>query len=352
MAVTLPSISDAEQAKVSLVTLFIAVPLMSAGCGLAREFSYGPARRASCEPGAKGQRYSAAVRRIVPLILVLLTTGAGSTGRAQIACDRQCLTDTMTRYLSALAAHDPAAAPLAPNARFTEDGIPLKVGEGLWKSPIKFGSYRLDFIDTRQGAAAVHMVLEENGMPVLFAARLKVVDRTITEIETIVVRSQAESMLFAPASLTAPSAGMTYQPTPSERMSRDQMVAVAERYPAGLRAGSFAAVDARFAPDAYRFENGVRMAGPGCTFQPPSCENMGAQRIPTLPDVKQRVLAVDEDAGVVLFWLAFGRGSLPGAAFEGKGLVTFEAFKVYGGTIHAAEAVFKGLPLNASSGWD
>ena len=43
------------------------------------------------------------------------------------------------------------------------------------------------------------------------------------------------------------------------------------------------------------------MAGPGCTFQPPSCENMRAQRIPTLPDVKQRLLAVDEEKGIVLF---------------------------------------------------
>jgi hypothetical protein len=292
------------------------------------------------------------VRRFFLVILVVATVGSGSTGRAQAACDRQCLTDIMTRYLNAMVAHDPAAAPLAPTVRFTEDAVPLKVGEGIWKSPIKFRSYRLDFIDTAQGVAAVHTVLEENGMPILFAARLKVTGRRITEIETLVVRTQAEAMLFAPANLTSPAAGMTYNPTPSERMPRDQMVAIAERYPAGLRAGSFVTADARFAPDAYRFENGVRMAGPGCTFQPPSCEDMRTQRIPTLPDVRQRLVAVDEEAGIVLFWLAFGRGSLPGAAFEGKGLVTFEAFKVYGGTIHAAEAVFKGLPLNASSGWD
>jgi hypothetical protein len=167
-----------------------------------------------------------------------------------------------------------------------------------------------------------------------------------------VVRSQAESMLFSPANLTAPSAGMAYVPTAGERMQREQMVEIAARYPAGLRAGSFVTANVPFAPGAYRFENGVRMAGPGCTFQPPSCEDMRSQRIPTLPGVKQRLMGVDEERGIVLFWLAFGPGSLPGAAFEGKGLVTFEAFKVYGGAIHAAEAVFKALPLDASSGWD
>jgi hypothetical protein len=291
------------------------------------------------------------VRHLFLAVLAMLAVASGS-GSAQATCDRQCLTDTLTRYLNAMVAHDPAAAPLAASVRFTEDAAPLKVGEGLWKSEIKFLSYRLDFIDVREGTAAVHAVLEEKGAPILFAARLKVVDRKITEIETMVVRSQAESMLFAPANLTTPSATMTYRPQASERMPRDQMVAIAGRYPAGLRAGSFVTADVPFAPNAYRFENGVRMAGPGCTFQPPSCVDMKHQRLPTLPDVKQRLVAVDEEMGTVLFRLAFGRGSLIGPAFEGKELVTFEAFKVYGGTVHAAEAIFKAAPINQPSGWE
>jgi hypothetical protein len=68
--------------------------------------------------------------------------------------------------------------------------------------------------------------------------------------------------------------------------------------------------------------------------------------------VTERLVAVDEAMGVVLFRLDFGRGSLPGAKFEGQSLVTFEAFKVYGGQMHAAEAVFEAAPLGASSGWD
>lgn len=289
------------------------------------------------------------------LILIAAATllSQSPDAHAQAAsCNRQCLTDTLSRYLNAMVARDPAAAPLAANVRFTEDAVPLKVGEGLWKRQIKFRSYRLDFIDTREGTAAVHAVFEENGAPLLFAGRLKIVDRKITEIETLVVNSQAESMLFAPANLVTPNAVMTYAPQASERMPRDQMVAIASRYPAGLRAGSFVTADVPFTPTAYRFENGVRMAGPGCTFQPPSCEHMKTQRFPTLPEVKQRLVAVDEEMGTVLFRLDFGRGSLGGPAFEGKGVVTFEAFKVYGGMVHAAEAIFKAAPLNAPSGWD
>jgi hypothetical protein len=258
----------------------------------------------------------------------------------------------MTRYLNSLAAHDPKMAPLADTARFTEDAVVMKIGDGAWKTVTALRPYRLDIVDVPQGVVAVHAVLEENAKPVLFTARLKVVNRRITEIESIVARSQAEAMLFAPENLKAPTDTMTYRPTGSEKMTREQMVSVAARYPAGLKAGSFVTADLPVAPGAYRIENGVKMAGPGCTFQPPSCENIRTQRIPTLAGLTQRLVAVDEDLGVVLFRLAFGPGSLFGPGSDGKGLVTFEAFKVYGGQLHAAEAVFEAEPLNQPSGWD
>lgn len=259
----------------------------------------------------------------------------------------------MTRYLNAMVAHDPSTLPLAPNVRFTEDTREMKLGEGVWKTVQKLRPYRLDFIDVQQGVAAVHTVLEENGAPILFAGRLKVVDRRITEIETMVVKTREEGVLFAPENLKEPTAMMRYVPQPSERMPRAQMIELAARYPAGLKIGSFEKSDVPFAPNAYRFENGVRMAGPGCTFQPPGCENMRTQRIPTLAGIKQRLVAVDEEMGVVLFHLAFGKGSLPGPNdAKGLGLVTFEAFKVYGGMVHAAEAIFEAEPAEGPFGWE
>ena len=268
-------------------------------------------------------------------------------------CDRACLTDIMTRYLNAMVAHDPSSLPVAPNAKFTEDTVQMKLGEGAWKTVTKLRPYRVDFIDVPQGVAAVHTVMEENGTPVLFAARLKVVDRKLTEIETQIVRNREEGVLFAPDNLKEPTATMRYMPTAAERMPRAQMIELAARYPAGLKIGSFEKADVPFASNAYRFENGVRMAGPGCTFQPPSCENMRTQRIPTLAGIKQRLVAVDEEMGVVLFRLEFGKGSLPGANdAKGLGLATFEAFKVYGGMVHAAEAVFEAEPIAAGSGWE
>jgi hypothetical protein len=286
----------------------------------------------------------------VAVITALIPFGVSAQGAT---CDRACLADIMTRYLNAMVAHDPSTLPVAPNVKFTEDTIQMKLGEGAWKTVTKLRPYRVDFIDVQQGVAAVHTVVEENAAPVLFAARLKVVDRRLTEIETMVVRNREEGALWAPENLKEPTATMKYVPQASERMSRVQMVEIATRYPEGLRIGSFEKSDVPFAPNAYRFENGVRMAGPGCTFQPPSCENMRTQRIPTLAGIKRRLVAVDEEMGVVLFHLAFGRGSLPGPnAQKGLGLVTFEAFKVYGGQVHAAEAIFEAQPADGPFGWE
>ena len=281
---------------------------------------------------------------LAALIIVPAAHGQSAT------CDRACLAAIMTRYLNAMVAHDPSSLPVAPNARFTEDTVPMKLGEGAWKTVTKLRPYRVDYLDVQQGVAAVHTVMEENGMPILFAARLKVADRKLTEIETMVVKNRDEGALWGPDNLQEPTAMMRYTPTAAERMPRAQMVEIAGRYPAGLKAGSFEKSDVPFAPNAYRFENGVRMAGPGCTFQPPSCENMRTQRIPTLAGLTQRLVAVDEEMGVVLFWMNFGPGSLPGAG--GRALVTFEAFKVYGGMVHAAEAIFEGQPSGGSSGWN
>ncbi len=269
--------------------------------------------------------------------------------QAKPSCDRACLKDVLTKYLDSLVAHDPKKAPLAANARFTEDAKELKVGEGFWKTATKLRPFRTDFLDPQTGTAAVHAVIEEDGKPILFAGRLKVVDKKITEIETIVVHNQAEGALFAPDALASPSPAMVTTPRKDLLTPRQQMIDIALRYPGGLKVGSFEKSDVPFAKDAYRLENGVKMAGPGCTFQPPSCENMRSQRLPTLAGIKSRVIAVDEENGTVVLWMDFGAGSLPRG--EGKALVTFEAFKVYGGEVHAVEAVFKGMPADTPPGW-
>jgi hypothetical protein len=263
-------------------------------------------------------------------------------------CDRDCLRGFVTQYLNALIAHKPADLPLADNVRFTEDTVEMKLGASpLWINAARLRAYRLDILDTRQGVAASQAIVEESGAPVMLMLRLKISSGKIAEVETQVTRNKTEGSLFNTDALKAPSGAMLWVPGDS-RNAREEAIRIAEFYPAGLKAGSFVTVDAPFAADAYRFENGQLMAGPGCTFRP-DCGNIKTQKIPTLSEVTYRVAAVDEDLGIVLLRLDFGAGS---SRVTGDSLIVWEAFKVYGGQIHAVEAFMKNMPLGTSSGWD
>lgn len=283
-------------------------------------------------------------RSLSTLTLAVL---AGVTSLQAADCDRACLGSFITQYLDAMVAHNPAKLPLNAGLRFTEDGVDMKLGEGLWQNTSKIRAYREDVLDVRQGVAASRVVVEEGGMPVLLAMRLKVADRKISEVETQVTRTQKEGALFVLDTLQT-SGPMSMLLEKSQRTSREELIKAALFYPAGLKIGSFVKVDAPFAPDAYRFENGARMAGKGCTRA--GCEDIKAQKIMEHPGIMTRVVAVDEETGVVLLRMNFGQ---TGSYGEGNALMCFEAFKIYGGQIHGVEAFMKIMPVGlGNGGWD
>jgi hypothetical protein len=162
------------------------------------------------------------------------------------------------------------------------------------------------------------------------------------------VHGKKEGMLFHTENLQTVSQMMTSVPDKAQLTSREEAIKIAETYPAGLKVGSFAKVDSPMVPEAYRFENGMLMAGPGCTFFP-TCNVMKTQRIPTLAGITHRVIAVDEELGVVAIRMNFG----PGSTFDNNGeLDVWHSFKIYGGQIHAAEAYCKVVPAGTKSGWE
>ena len=281
------------------------------------------------------------------LFLLAVTVHAQNRGTAASStCDRECLRGFITQYLDAMVAHNPKALPTAVTVRFTEDTKTLPVGEGLWKGASKIRPYRQDFLDVRDGVAASHVVVEENGMPVMLALRLKIAEKKIIEIETMVTRNRAEGAIFDIEKLTTPHAAMNVVPDASQRMSRAELIRIAEFYPAGLKVGgNFDVVNAPFAPDAYRIENGTTTAGVGARA---GGENIRTGRVMPHPDVSYRLAAVDEELGLVLFRLDFGNTNSYG---PGNALTTFEAFKIYGGQIHAVEAFIDIMPENTPSGW-
>jgi hypothetical protein len=267
-------------------------------------------------------------------------------------CDRECLRGTVTAYLYALLKHDTSKLPLSDKLRVTEDAIEKPLDKvSLLRSVTRLRGFRQDILDERAGMAGADVVVEESGAPTLLVVRLKVVDRRITEIETVATHSRAEGLIFNIDGLSAPSEVMNYAPGPEQLLSRDDAIKAALHYPEGLNAAkTFAAVNAPFAPNAYRYENGQIMAGPDCKFAP-GCQNISTQSLAIfnrLGKVSTRVIGVDERMGIVWLRMAWGvRES------GGDQLTVWEAFKVYDGQIHAVEAFMKILPVElANGGWD
>jgi hypothetical protein len=266
-----------------------------------------------------------------------------------IACDRECLRGKVTQLLYALVKHDVSGLPVAPTLRVTEDAVETPLAKvGLVRTVTRLRGYRQDIIDERAGVAGAHVVAEENGAPVMLVVRVKVVADKLTEIELVATRSAKDGLIFNIDGLSAPTEVTNYAPRPDQLAARDEAIKAALHYPEGLNAAkTFAAVNAPFAPQAYRFENGQLMAGPGCTFNP-GCQNISTQSLAIferLGDVQTRVIAVDERMGIVWLRMAWG------AQKEGGDQLTvWETFKVYDGQIHAVEAFMRILPIEKRNG--
>jgi hypothetical protein len=258
-------------------------------------------------------------------------------------CDRACLTGLMTQFIDALVAHNSSGLPLADNARYTEDSRNARLGEGIWQSVTANGGFRQDYIDTRKQVAAAHVLLLEGDTQVLYSVLLHVAGREIAGIESLVQRV-APGGPFQPTELDGPIRGMNDPVPANRRESREEMIRIALTYPEGLRVGNFTDGGTPFADEAYRVENGVITAD-----QTDPRRRMYEQNIIVHPGIISSVAAVDEDNGTVLLWMNFGHtGDSYGV---GNALVTFEAFKVWGGEIHSVLAFFKGLPISTARFW-
>jgi hypothetical protein len=285
------------------------------------------------------------------LVTAVATYASATTGaqRATATCDRECLRGKVTQLLHALLKHDVRGLPVADTLRVTEDAVDKPLAKvGLVNTVTRLRGFRQDILDERAGVAGAHVVVEEAGAPVLLVVRLKVVADRLTEIELVTTRSRAEGLIFNIDGLSAPTAVMNYAPRPEQLATRDAAITAALHYPQGLNAAkTFAAVNAPFAPAAYRYENGQVMAGPDCTFAP-GCQNISTQSLAIferLGDVQTRTVAVDERMGIVWLRMAWGvreRG--------GDQLTVWEMFKVYDGQIHAVEAFMRILPVEKRDG--
>lgn len=300
---------------------------------------------------------------------------------AAATCDRACLTDAMSGVLNALASRDPGKARLAPNVRYTEDGVQLPIGQGLWGTGTALGRYRHDFVDPASGNAGVFAIIDESGHRAILSVRIKVSGGAITEIEAIVSRASLMGGGFGDAGVDAlekagqPESLWTEVVPPAERMSRTELARVANMYFAGLERNDGKGIYP-FSDDCVRLEGGIPTtnrtdsltgagAGYGQELMRLGCKAQFEQGFYKFLDRvrDRRFMVIDPERGVVFSFVFFDHsGTIPEVTLRnGRTVKTgisqpftwqlAEAFKITNGQIRRIEAAMKQAPYGMGPNW-
>jgi hypothetical protein len=332
---------------------------------------------------------------------LLLTVFVASHARAQSSqnCDRACLEGLVDRYLDAAIAHDPSLLPLSKDAKFTENGQRLVLPDAHWKTMIGKGNYKLFVTDPEAGQVAFFGTIREEantkeGTGALLALRLKVKNRQITEIETLVVRPStptgpgrgagaAPPVLQGPAAnlekLGVPNHLFTEAIPPSERMPRADLIRVANMYFSGMEKNDGKG-EYPFTDDCERIENGSQSTNvpvrEGQTRPDPKTSNSYSSTWSCKEQFEsglihfvwrirdRRFVAVDQERGIAFAFGFFDHALGKDRTFQTKDGRTVtggpvapwtweiaELFKIEKGKIRRIEAILLQSPYGMNSGW-
>jgi len=278
------------------------------------------------------------MKRMVPWILaIVMMAGGGLTSAfAADACTRDSLKAAVSKYFAALEANDPSKLPVVSNVKFTENGVEMPLGQGLWKTAGKV-MLKWDLLDTYKCGTHTNSVIEEpytapkpagkpagkenplfgsrvkppaegTPRPILYGVRLKVEGDRISEIESFVAR-ETEFAFNGPVVLTLKDQDWESIIPPEQRSSRLAMIAAADDY-----YDMFAAepeVGTPFASPCDRWENGTittggTSSGIEATMKAHDCTPKGL----VITTHGPRRFLVDVEAGTMVAYLLFA-GNLP-----------------------------------------
>lgn len=305
-------------------------------------------------------------RVIIIAVALFLLPGVFAFGAGK-TYDRAGLNNYIDRYLDAMKDNTPSPKLFTGTCKFTENGVQLPLGgEGLWYSMSGRGGYEFYVPDTvTRQVAFIGTVKEEDtpaqdGKPatnniVAIAIRLKIDDKgLISEVEQLVIRPEkklfAEEPGAAPPMFPPTGEAVEKMGTPhkvymetipkSERMSREELVKVANYYFEGLQRNDTKGYYP-FTDDCERFENGMQTTQTNCKEQFESGQ---------LKDIISRVrdrrfVTVDQERGIV-----FAFGFFDHVTINWTWQLA-ELFKIENGNIRRIEAIFLQSAYGLNSGW-
>jgi len=304
-----------------------------------------------------------------------------STGPIPLNCNRACLEDVVNQYLAALAAHDPKRLPLSADVKYTQNDQVLQLGDGFWKTVQGPGNYKHIFADPDAGQVVFMGTMHEADKPLLMSMRLRIQLGRITEIESIYFRQGGGGPANIPE-LDKPG----YKPEdmwfktlpPAQRLSRPEMISIADAYFSGLEKNDGKGVNGTgtypFTNDCDRIENGSHTTNvPRPANEPKDAINGFAMDclsqfklgyyfvVQAIHD--RRYPLVDAERGVVWAHVVFDQGTVKsGILSDGRpytfpffnspsSILVTEAFLIENGKIRRVEMIGPAAFYHLSSPW-
>lgn len=292
------------------------------------------------------------------MLTVIGLTLAATTVQAE-TCGKACLERIGAAYRTAYLAHDPKLAPFAPNVRFSENSVEMRLPDGTWDTVTKEVGPALTLSDPVTGQVGIYTSILQRDVAGFLAIRLKVVGGRITEVEQVI---STRRNLSSPPTPIGPVEGFTHDPDlaravpKGERMSRAALVRIANGYFDTLENNTGEIRGTKFSPDATRFENGMKF--------PEIEKGFLSGRYRFNERVRDRdYFLVDEARGIVmsrgfidhkgvLDAYTLTDGTPQKSAFqEPQSWGFLEMFKIKGGQITGVEATFTQVPYYMRSPW-
>ena len=334
------------------------------------------------------------LRTVAAASLALLAVPAAAQTRPDVPlpCERACMEDLAGRVLSAMAARDASTLPLAPNARYTENGQAMGFDNGLWQTASKVGAYRHVFADPASGQLGLFSTMDENGRGLTMGVRIRLelagsLNRSpsqssidfahITEVELVTYRTGSgptwnDAGYAQLEEMKAPKALWTDAVPPAQRKSRQELATIANHY--------FEAIEDNdgkgyypFTDDCDRLENGtyttnrpglIRMGdidigGMGCKEQFSTglygvVTEVHSRRFEVIDEERQAVMAFgvfDHCGCKPELTMPDGRVVRIAGFNRPSSILLAEAFALRGDLIEQVEAVGTSVPYHSDTGW-
>lgn len=291
--------------------------------------------------------------------LVLLGTLAVPAIAQPVGCDRNCLETFAEQYRSAYLAHDPTAVAIADNVRFSENFVEMPFPDGTWDTVTEDLGEVLILSDPQTGQTAIFTAILQNDTPGFLAARLKVENMQVTEIEHVI---STRRNLSSPPTPIGDHTSYVHDPVireavaPEDKLSRERLQEHARGYFATLHNNNGEIRGTCFAPGAIRRENGLLFTDIEAGFR--------SGRYLFNDEVRNWPVLVDEEKGVAL-----SRGFIDHKGVLDEYTLTdgtpqrsvyrepqtwgfLEMFKIKGDCIASVVATFVQSPYKMDSPWN